>query len=477
LNSIYVCKRFFSATLVFDFQLSDILNAFISFLQVSQEISKMSSATDTRCKVVKNITTALDGLSLDRSGTDFKVGQEVPDSNNGDVSKPIISKTKCRRSRKKNKVSNNNNDNDERNGDKKGNGEMAGADLSEVSRKNGPFKYSGNNIILVSNDGYEGSPESIPPSCIDNTLIGDSRRSAGEDREGTSILGIDLESAYDEDDSTQRAASWCLANQTYTDGTDFSPVSIPTVGGDHRYSYLAASAFQIGPTDSSNSVSTHRYTNNGLKSPDSGSNASCNSTVPAFAYCATFLDDFTNCQAPNCSSLANIKCAQCLSAFYCNEDHQKVAWPQHREVCTSYRVEGVGIGAADGLPVSAAVACRNIPEGQVIFEEKAMLVFPLADSGSENLFDHPMDLSCVKSRMENSSGSVSCKANKPACLGCMRVVEFIGPPRYQCCKCGLPICSYNCQFLNAHLAGECNAVSSQKYTVSEDVIVWLEMRK
>lgn len=63
----------------------------------------------------------------------------------------------------------------------------------------------------------------------------------------------------------------------------------------------------------------------------------------------------------------------------------------------------------------------------------------------------------------------------PSCLGCGKVGDepFSWTDSSSkrgrsviCSKCGLSLCSYNCQFLIAHQAGECDAISSSKLSPS-----------
>jgi hypothetical protein len=74
-----------------------------------------------------------------------------------------------------------------------------------------------------------------------------------------------------------------------------------------------------------------------------------------------------------CGIPANKKCGGCKNAYYCSERHHRADWKKHKLICNPYKIQFVGMGAADGSPTNAAVASRNIPAGQVIFTEKPMI--------------------------------------------------------------------------------------------------------
>jgi len=105
----------------------------------------------------------------------------------------------------------------------------------------------------------------------------------------------------------------------------------------------------------------------------------------------------------------------------------------------------------DGVSIHAMIASRGIPPGHEVFTEKPFLIFPLV---SDNDFEHYLDCPGL-------TDPELCKGGrKPACFGCMKIVEFIGPSRYQCHLCNLPLCSEACAFETSHSLGECQAISA-----------------
>jgi hypothetical protein len=175
-------------------------------------------------------------------------------------------------------------------------------------------------------------------------------------------------------------------------------------------------------------------------------------TQPPLASCSTIWDGVINlCEITNCSKTATKKCSSCKRAFYCGEEHQKSHWKKHKSECIPYKMEFLTDPGGDGPPVTAMIASRNIPPGHEIFVEKPFLIFPLV---SDNDFEHCMDCPGL-THPERCRGG-----KKPACFGCMKAVEFIGPSRYQCSLCYLPLCSDNCEYEFSHKLGECQAISN-----------------
>jgi len=400
------------------------------------------------------------------------------------------SKSKSRRNRKKNKATV---------------GENKDAEVSEPCKSlsgTNLRRYSGNNIVLVSHeqDEFSSSCDSVPPSCVDNYNPREEH-----------ILGLRSFAESDEDEGHSRHNG----KKDYLESKDegIYPVITSVSSGPHTFSYHSLSSFGIGPNSNSTSTVENSYdfeTNannndstrstsrgesrdreiinwNNLKtcnsssirarSPDSGSSSSCGS-CPSASLTSTHLDGMNRCQASfECFKLTNQKCGLCKSTYYCGIEHQQADWKIHKKFCLPYRLTSVGIGS-DGVPVSAAVACRGIPEGQLIFSEKPVLVFPMADTLPENQYTHILDAPCVRNRVEEMKDrrrkSFSpCTSSFPACIGCLKVVpvtsttiKMNGVPRNSCSKCALPLCSYHCQFLLAHQAGECEAIISWKLTVS-----------
>jgi hypothetical protein len=432
---------------------------------------------------------------------------------------PSTSKSKSRRNRKKNK--NNESSTIPQSDFNYGTGSGGDGGGSIIPSRSSSHKYSGNNIVLVSND-HEFSTsgdhlDSVPPSCIDNfdpsrTII---------TSEAESILGLKsfVDSEDDDEDEYGLVGGGGFSEDSPSkDDGGIYPVITSVSSGPHTFSYLSASTFGIGPNsstaasltnydlydlnsnpNSSRGVSKEREINwndvgtttgslsssSRVRSPDSESSSSCGS-CPSANLISNPLDNLFRCQASfDCFKLTNQKCSLCKNVYYCGAEHQKADWKVHKKHCLPYRVSSVGIGS-DGVPVSAAVACRSIPEGQLIFAEKPVLVFPVPDTLPENQFTHVLDNPCVLEKVKQrnvESGEdhlmISCSATLPSCIGCLKVAGTSGSsslksknglPRNSCSKCGLPLCSYHCQFLLAHQAGECEAIISSKTSVSP--FVW-----
>ncbi|CAL8102918.1 unnamed protein product [Orchesella dallaii] len=304
------------------------------------------------------------------------------------------------------------------------------------------FQYDGNNIVVVPQlvpgpplcDETESQFQSTSypnaaSSCYDEynyvydddiAACGGARSSAPSDE--TSILGLDLEN---EDDEEERVGSWSLSHHV-----------------DYSYPPKQKPSSSVGSSESENNAS-------------SSTTASGNTTksYPVLASCCGVLDgQIQICEIKDCTKTAGKKCSQCKKAFYCSEDHQRLDWKIHKNNCFPYRME-----AARGDDISYAVASRDIPAGQIIFSEKPLLIFPIA--APENDFINVMDLKCIKKKI---SGEQSiCTAVRPACFGCLKSVEFIGPPRFACSKCSLPLCHYNCQMGVGHMVGECRGLETQ----------------
>lgn len=158
------------------------------------------------------------------------------------------------------------------------------------------------------------------------------------------------------------------------------------------------------------------------------------------------------CDASNCLKRAACKCSACKAAYYCGENHQRLLWEEHRERCSPFRKTFL---RDCGRVTPAVIAIRDIHEGLELFSEKPLLLFPLVSTKD---FGHPCDCPGLES-------SSLCKELEPACLGCNKAFEFIGPMRHSCSNCGLPLCSKACEYLTSHKLGECHALSMAGITV------------
>lgn len=328
--------------------------------------------------------------------------------------------------------------------------------LAQLQRiRNSAFHYEGNNIVLVDNAdngsaqygssyddynfNYDGGDEE------DYAVDGKGPGSASVPSDETSTLGLDHD---DDEDEEERVGSWSLSHHHHHPDYSYSSKQQPSGS-------IASS--ESSETAGASSLSSAAAASGNLIFPRRG--------VPELIPCTTIWDGMTNpCQIKDCSNLATKKCSQCKNAFYCCEEHQQLDWKNHKNECSPYEME-----SRFGDDVSVAVASRDIPPGQTIFTDTPLLVFALADP--ENDFLNVMNLPCIakltnkkqsrKAKERLQGTELFCNAVKPACLGCLKSVEFIGPPRYFCGSCKLPLCSYKCYLDPAHQSQECLIVSNQ----------------
>lgn len=332
--------------------------------------------------------------------------------------------------------------------------------LAQLQRiRSSAFHYEGNNIVLVGgeNDEEENAQFRSQRSCYDDYNY-------EYEQEDPSLVDQD---DIEEEDDGGREGSW----------------SVPVTGAHHQLidynsypkasSSLASSMSAESENTSLSSSTTNNNNYSGANTAGPSTSSTSSSCYPALTTCHSIWDGMNNpCEIKDCVNLANKKCSQCKTAFYCTEDHQRLDWKKHKNECIPYRME-----SRFGDDVSVAVASRHIPAGQKIFSDKPLLVLPVADP--DNDFVNVMDVPCVRNRVkctadlnsleEDSSRNepVICTANQPACFGCLKSVEFIGPPRYKCSRCQLPLCSYKCHLDTIHQATECQAVSCSGEWVSK----------
>uniref|UniRef100_A0A8D8V3U5 Protein msta, isoform A n=1 Tax=Cacopsylla melanoneura TaxID=428564 RepID=A0A8D8V3U5_9HEMI len=136
-------------------------------------------------------------------------------------------------------------------------------------------------------------------------------------------------------------------------------------------------------------------------------------------------------QCSVCHVTASLKCAGCNQVFYCGKSHQKQHWKDHKPSCSKYKVV-----RSDTLG-RYLIATKDIIEGEIIFEEKPLVVGPKA--------------SCA-----------------PVCLGCHRTLKPSAMEEnepltfYKCPDCGWPLCAPRCKKLPSHQK-ECKVMKDKKY--------------
>ncbi|KAF5291573.1 hypothetical protein FQR65_LT01886 [Abscondita terminalis] len=121
----------------------------------------------------------------------------------------------------------------------------------------------------------------------------------------------------------------------------------------------------------------------------------------------------TNCEV--CKNPANQKCAGCHNVFYCNKEHQKEHWKDHKKQCRPFEMQN------DEQIGRHFVATKDIAEGDIIFQEKPLVVGPL-------------------------------QLTLPTCMGCGNYINVKSVT--SCSKCGWPMCCKDCENDPSH-APEC----------------------
>ncbi|XP_016966660.1 SET domain-containing protein SmydA-8 [Drosophila biarmipes] len=119
----------------------------------------------------------------------------------------------------------------------------------------------------------------------------------------------------------------------------------------------------------------------------------------------------TNC--PVCKVAASQACTRCKMVRYCNRDHQKQHWPQHKRSCRPFKEE------QDAQLGRYLLVTQDIAAGQTVFVEEPLVVGPkwyLPDSEKEASI-----VTCVACFM-------------PSRLG-----------KHQCRRCQWPVCSAGCE--------------------------------
>lgn len=116
-----------------------------------------------------------------------------------------------------------------------------------------------------------------------------------------------------------------------------------------------------------------------------------------------------------CGMPASQLCANCRAARYCGKEHQRAHWKTggHKATCRPYAV------ATSPELGRHWVAARDIAAGEVLLEERPLVVGPKAGS-------------------------------LPVCLAC-----YAPDTGYRCSACGWPACGPRCEAASAHRDAEC----------------------
>ncbi|EDW60375.1 SET domain-containing protein SmydA-8 [Drosophila virilis] len=124
-----------------------------------------------------------------------------------------------------------------------------------------------------------------------------------------------------------------------------------------------------------------------------------------------------------CDVAASLTCTRCKMVRYCNGEHQKQHWPQHKSCCRPFRVQ------QDEQLGRYLVATQDIKAKQIIFVEEPLVVGP-----KWFLTEHEKSASIVP------------------CVGCYTPCRL---GKHQCRNCRWPVCSASC----LHEKLECSVLS------------------
>ncbi|XP_016988357.2 SET domain-containing protein SmydA-8 [Drosophila rhopaloa] len=129
----------------------------------------------------------------------------------------------------------------------------------------------------------------------------------------------------------------------------------------------------------------------------------------------------TDC--PVCGVAASQACTRCKMVRYCDREHQKQHWPQHKRSCRPFSEE------QDPQLGRYLMVTQDIAAGQIVFIEEPLVVGPkwyLSDADKE--------------------------ASIVPCVGCATPCRL---GKHQCRRCRWPVCSSGCE----HEALECSVLS------------------
>lgn len=131
---------------------------------------------------------------------------------------------------------------------------------------------------------------------------------------------------------------------------------------------------------------------------------------------STAYDSFDGCAV--CNVPAAQRCANCQAVRYCSKAHQRAHWKNvHKSACRPYAI------ATSPVFGRHWVAARNISAGEVLLEERPLVVGPKAGSS-------------------------------PVCLTCYAPANGRG-----CSACGWPACGPRCERSPVHRLAECPLIA------------------
>ncbi|XP_032570769.1 SET domain-containing protein SmydA-8 [Drosophila sechellia] len=128
-------------------------------------------------------------------------------------------------------------------------------------------------------------------------------------------------------------------------------------------------------------------------------------------------------ECPVCGVVASQACTRCKMVRYCDREHQKQHWPQHKRRCRPFREE------QDAELGRYLKVTQDIAAGQIVFIEEPLVVGPkwyLSDADKE--------------------------ASIVPCVGCYAPSRL---GKHQCRRCRWPVCSAGCE----HEPMECSVLS------------------
>jgi len=107
--------------------------------------------------------------------------------------------------------------------------------------------------------------------------------------------------------------------------------------------------------------------------------------MPTLASISTLWDNLLClCDIPHCGKKASSKCAACLNAFYCGDEHQRLDWDNHWHQCSpfikSFVTSMEGRGVVEGMVstrVRSKLPCNNIINNKPKRKKMSSLTSPV----------------------------------------------------------------------------------------------------
>jgi hypothetical protein len=216
-------------------------------------------------------------------------------------------------------------------------------------------------------------------------------------------------------------------------------------------------------------------------------------------YSVNALKEMAECGV--CKKPATNRCSKCKTVSYCSREHQKEDWKSHCTICHKTQ-NGTGIpednqpekekeslpgpsGVMESVPYVlkpteyglCMVASRDLKPGDFIYSE-----VPGKLQLASDIFIHKLPILfiyityfyfvtfeetlCPILRLCNEDyQSVS------PCYGCFTTLQVGQGAVYRCTKCGVPLCSTDCENAIIHKRNECQALRQMKVVSSYELML------